>query len=115
MAGFLRYAVLRSLYVLLALAADLGLAPVGAVAVVAARGVEHPAVHWCELPRLHEEMKPELIAGGAHVVPYGIYRPSSLLNSFFHPRQGWERFLEQHPEYVPVERQDGQPVRDLPG
>ena len=26
---------------------------------------EHPAVHWSELPRLHEEMKPELIAGGA--------------------------------------------------
>lgn len=60
---------------------------------------EHPSTHWSELPRLHEAMKPELIEGGAHVVPYGIYRASSLLNSFFRPRQGWERFLEQHPEY----------------
>lgn len=60
---------------------------------------EHPSMHWSELPRLHEAMKPELIEGGAHIVPYGIYRASSLLNSFFRPRQGWERFLEQHPEY----------------
>jgi len=65
---------------------------------------EKPAVHWSELPRLHEAMKPELIEGGAHIVPYGIYRASSLLNSFFRPRQGWERFLEQHPEYLPRRR-----------
>ena len=60
---------------------------------------EQPAVHWSELPRLHAAMKPDLIAGGAHIVPYGIYRASSLLNSFFRPRQGWQRFLEQHPDY----------------
>lgn len=60
---------------------------------------ERPSMHWSELPRLHEEMKPELIEGGAHIVPYGIYRASSLLNSLFRPRQGWARFLEQHPDY----------------
>jgi fatty acid desaturase len=65
---------------------------------------EKPAVHWSELPRLHAAMKPELIAGGAHIVPYGIYRASSLLNSFFHPKRDWQRFLEQHPDYLPVER-----------
>ncbi len=67
---------------------------------------EKPAVHWSELPRLHAAMKPELIAGGAHVVPYGIYRASSLLNSFFRPRQGWQQFLEQHPDYLPGERRE---------
>ena len=65
---------------------------------------ERPTVHWSELPRLHAAMKPELIAGGAHIVPYGIYRASSLLNSFFRPRQGWQRFLEQHPDYLPKKR-----------
>ena len=34
-------------------------------------------------------------------MPYGIYRASSLLNSFFRPRRGWQRFLEQHPDYRP--------------
>lgn len=62
---------------------------------------EHPSVHWSELPRLHEEMKPELIAGRAHVVPFGLYRGSSLLNSFFGQKRGWKRFLEQHPDYRP--------------
>jgi len=65
---------------------------------------ERPAVHWSELPRLHEQMKPELIAGGAHVVPYGIYRGSSLLSSFFAPRRGWRKFLEQHPDYRSPDR-----------
>jgi len=60
---------------------------------------ERPSVHWSELPRLHAEMKDELIAGGAHVVPYGLYRGSSLLNSFFAQEEGWRRFREQHPEY----------------
>jgi beta-carotene hydroxylase len=72
---------------------------------------EQPAVHWSELPRLHAAMKPELIEGGAHIVPYGIYRASSLLNSFFRPREGWQRFLEQHPEYVPVERVEKEAAR----
>jgi fatty acid desaturase len=62
---------------------------------------EQPGVHWSELPKMHAAMKPELIEGGAHIVPYGIYRASSLLNSFFRPRQGWQRFLEQHPDYRP--------------
>lgn len=72
---------------------------------------EKPAVHWSELPRLHAAMKPELIAGGAHIVPYGIYRASSLLNSFFHPQRDWQRFLEQHPDYLsaPVQASAGSP------
>jgi len=62
---------------------------------------ERPAVHWSELPRLHDEMRDELIAGRGHVVPFGIYRGSSLLNSFFAPGWGWRKFMEQHPDYLP--------------
>ncbi len=60
---------------------------------------EHPSVHWSELPRLHAAMRDELIAGGAHVVPFGLYRGSALLNSWFRQEEGWRRFGEQHPDY----------------
>jgi fatty acid desaturase len=70
---------------------------------------ERPAVHWSELPRLHAAMKPELIAGGAHVVPYGIYHASGLLNSVFRSRRGWERFREQHPDYLPLQDSSSPP------
>jgi len=60
---------------------------------------ERPAVHWSELPKLHQAMKPELIAGGAHVVPFGLYRGSALLNSWFRQARGWRRFQEQHSDY----------------
>ena len=64
--------------------------------------VEHhewPALHWSELPRLHAEVRDELVAGGAHVVPFGLYRGSSLLNRFFDRERGWREFLAQHPDY----------------
>jgi fatty acid desaturase len=72
---------------------------------------ERPGVHWSELPRVHAEMKEELIAGGAHVVGFGLYRGSSLLNSFFRNEKGWEEFARQHPEYVKGVR----PPEALPG
>jgi beta-carotene hydroxylase len=40
---------------------------------------DHPRVHWSELPELHERLKQEMIDGGAHVVPYGLYHASFLL------------------------------------
>jgi beta-carotene hydroxylase len=61
---------------------------------------ESPGVHWSELPRLHESLKADLIAGSAHVVPFGIYRGASLLTSFVSADAGWQRFGEQHPDYV---------------
>jgi fatty acid desaturase len=74
---------------------------------------EKPSVHWSELPKLHEQMKPELIEGGGHVVPYGIYRASSLLNSFVGQQRGWQTFLEQHPDYRPgVDASPPQPASD---
>ena len=40
---------------------------------------DHPRVHWTELAELHEKLKPELIAGGAHVVEYGMFHAAYLL------------------------------------
>jgi fatty acid desaturase len=40
---------------------------------------DHPRVHWSELPDLHQSLKQDLIDGGAHVVPYGLYHASFLL------------------------------------
>jgi fatty acid desaturase len=69
--------------------------------------IEHhafPTTHWSELPRLHERMKAELIAGGAHVVPFGLYRGTALLNSLRSAR-GWQQFMEQHPDYRSPDRE----------
>lgn len=56
---------------------------------------QHPAVHWSVLPDLHQQIKPELIAEQAHVVPFGYYRAGYLV-----PRDTGE-FLKQHPDYLP--------------
>lgn len=40
---------------------------------------DHPRVHWSELPKLHKRLKQDLIDGGAHVVPYGLYHATFLL------------------------------------
>ena len=40
---------------------------------------DHPRVHWSELPHLHKLLKQDLIDGGAHVVPFGLYHASFLL------------------------------------
>ncbi|MCP3919284.1 MAG: hotdog fold thioesterase [bacterium] len=39
-----------------------------------------PHVHWSELPALHAEAREELIADGAHVVPFGYLRGGLLLS-----------------------------------
>jgi fatty acid desaturase len=58
---------------------------------------DHPRVHWSELPELHERVKQELIDGGAHVVPYGLYHSSYLLAGG-EDRQ--KRFAEQDLRYT---------------
>lgn len=61
----------------------------------------NPHVHWSELPQLHAELKPEMVADGAHVVPFGYYRAGLLLSRAALGKQTylaeWER---QHPEYL---------------
>jgi fatty acid desaturase len=69
---------------------------------------EHPSVHWSELPSLHRQMKPALIAGGGHVVPFGLYRGSALLNSFRRREEGWRLFLQQHADYRPQAQDSGE-------
>jgi len=39
----------------------------------------YPHVHWSELPELHERVRGELVAQGAHVVPFGYFRGGALL------------------------------------
>ncbi|NBD13077.1 fatty acid desaturase [Corallococcus silvisoli] len=63
--------------------------------------IEHtarPGVHWSELPALHESMKDELIADGAHVLPYGIFKGAGLLSSVFNPDAGYEQFMRGEPD-----------------
>jgi fatty acid desaturase len=57
---------------------------------------EYPRVHWSELPKLHGRLKPVLVDGGAHVVPYGNYHAAFLLAGD-DDRQ--RRFHEQDPRY----------------
>lgn len=59
----------------------------------------HPTVHWSALPELHDQIKDDLIASDAHVVPYGYYRAGRLLcRRQFHAKSG-EIWLQNHPEY----------------
>ena len=61
----------------------------------------HPHTHWSELPELHAQLKPELVADAAHVVPFGYYRAGLLLSRAALGNQiclaEWER---QHPDYL---------------
>jgi len=59
-----------------------------------------PLVHWSDLPAFHESMKDDIIRKRGHVVPFGYYRGGRLLSSPLLGRKGFERFLEQHPDYV---------------
>lgn len=65
---------------------------------------EHPGVHWSELPALHEEMKEELIAGGGHVVAYGIFTGAGLLSAMNDGEAGMREFEKQAPGYQPAAR-----------
>ena len=58
---------------------------------------DHPRVHWSELPELHERLKQDMIDGGTHVVPYGLYHASFLLAGD-NTRQ--KRFAEQDSGYT---------------
>jgi len=35
---------------------------------------DHPAVHWSDLPKLHQELYNELQEHNAHILPFGYYR-----------------------------------------
>jgi fatty acid desaturase len=61
---------------------------------------DHPMTHWSDLPKLHERMKPELIAAGAHVTDLGYYRAGQLLCQGTFLRSALERWRRQHPDYV---------------
>lgn len=62
---------------------------------------DHPQAHWTALPKLHRRLKSELVHGGAHVVPYGYYRSGHLLlQGSMVPAQR-NKFLAQHPDYLP--------------
>ena len=57
---------------------------------------EYPRVHWSELPELHNRLKPVLVDGGAHVVPFGNYHAAFLLAGDDDRQQ---RFDAQDPRY----------------
>lgn len=62
----------------------------------------YPWVHWSELPDLHDELRAELIADRAHVVPFGYYRAGMLLASMARGSQRARLVFEaQHPDYLP--------------
>lgn len=62
---------------------------------------DHPGVHWADLPELHARLRGELIAGGAHVVPYGYYRAASIVAKPLAPEAGFAQFVtDQAPDYV---------------
>lgn len=68
---------------------------------------EHPHVHWSELPALHEEMKAALIAGGGHVVSYGIFTGAGLLSSLTSSDSGYAEFRKQDRDYQPPSELEG--------
>jgi fatty acid desaturase len=57
---------------------------------------DHPRVHWSELPELHQRLKQDLIAGEAHVVPFGNYHAAFLLAGDEARQKG---FAEQDSRY----------------
>jgi fatty acid desaturase len=70
--------------------------------------IEHhnyPAVHWSELPALHEKLKEELIENNAHVLPFGYYRAGwfgSVMDVTRNEAQTDVEYAVQHPEYEKV-------------
>lgn len=58
---------------------------------------DYPRVHWSDLPKLHQRLKEDLIAGGAHILPYGYYHASFLLVG---PPARRKRFAEQDIPYT---------------
>lgn len=59
-----------------------------------------PHVHWSELPALHDRLRDELRADGAHVVPFGYFRGGLLLSrAALGSRRAAEEFVAQHPDY----------------
>lgn len=69
---------------------------------------DYEQVHWSVLPEFHRRMKDRLIAGGAHVVPYGYYKASSLCSGLGRTGTGYEQFVrDQHEDYLsPVREED---------
>ena len=41
----------------------------------------HSHVHWSDLPRVHADLRHELVEDGAHVVPFGYFRGGQLLSN----------------------------------
>lgn len=70
---------------------------------------EHPGVHWSELPALHMQMKAELIAGGGHVVSYGIFTGAGLLSAMGDEEAGVREFCKQAPDYQRASWPSGSP------
>ena len=61
---------------------------------------DYEQVHWSALPRFHNKMKQRLVAGGAHVVPYGYYHAAHVVAAAGGADQGFDRFVaHQVPEY----------------
>lgn len=61
----------------------------------------YPHVHWSELPDLHARVRDQLVAEGAHVVPFGYFRGGYLLSrADLGSRRAADEFHAQHPDYV---------------
>lgn len=54
---------------------------------------DHPGVHWADLPAHHAEKRDELVAAGAHFVPYGYYGAARRLATLHRPDAALERFV----------------------
>jgi fatty acid desaturase len=59
---------------------------------------DYERVHWSVLPNFHERMKKRLIAGGAHVVPYGYYHAAHVLSVIGRSERGFQKFVTDQAE-----------------
>ena len=57
---------------------------------------DHPGVHWADLPAFSAERRDDLVAAGAHFVPYGYYGAARRLATLRDPGAALREFTADH-------------------